>query len=239
MSQAPAYQNIRWWHSIDLGNGSITPGRKSHKLLQDEFNRLNVSAESVRGKRVLDIGCNDGFMCLMFERLGAHVVGIDGIYSDGLKYVQEHLKPEFRFYCIDLLSPSFYELGRFDIVLYFGVLYHTVYPFEQMLRVAGACRQGAEVFVETSYCNLTGYEDQPTLIFNYDGQIVPDRTSPVLPSIKWVERTLSHVGFEGISVLHNEVVRPAGRGRVTMHAQYRGSDARGPALYASQQTRSP
>lgn len=106
------YTEITWFHSIDLGHGVVTNGHKSAELLNDEFERLQLAAADLRGKRVLDIGCNDGYMSLRCEQLGADVTGIDGIFRDGLKYVREHLNSHFQFYAIDLMSPSFRELGR-------------------------------------------------------------------------------------------------------------------------------
>jgi tRNA (mo5U34)-methyltransferase len=225
------FEEINWFHSIDLGNGVVTRGHKSVALLEDEFNRLQLSAKTLQGERVLDIGCNDGFMSLRCEQLGAHVIGIDGIYRDGLKYVREHLKPKFKFYAIDLMSPSF--LGRFDVILYLGVLYHSMYPFEQLLRLASACNQNATLFLESEYYDLPGFEHEPTVVFNYEGKIVPDLCSPVFPSIKWIEQTLTRVGFGQVTLLHR--VGNASRGRVTVRAQYGGGSAISPFLYAGEQ----
>ena len=226
-------KDIQWSHSIDLGNGIVTEGHKSVALLEDEFNRLQLTDKTLEGKRVLDIGCNDGFMSLKCERLGALVVGIDGIYRDGLKYVREHLKPKFQFYAIDLMSPSFYELGRFDVILYLGVLYHTMYPFNQLLRVASACNPNAMLFLESEYYDLPGFEHEPTIVFNYEGKIIPDLSSPVFPSIKWIEKTLSRIGFGQVKLLHR--AGDAHRGRVTVRAQYSGGSGISPLLYAAEQ----
>ena len=228
-----ASKEIQWFHSIDLGNGVVTRGHKSADLLEAEFNRLQLTDKTLQGKRVLDIGCNDGFMSLRCERLGAHVTGIDGIYRDGLKYVREHLKPKFQFYAIDLMSSSFHELGRFDVILYLGILYHTMYPFEQLLRVASACNPNATLFLESEYYDLPGFEDEPTIVFNYEGKIVPDLCSPVFPSVKWIEQTLTRVGFSQVTLLHR--VGSANRGRATVRAQYSGGSAISPFLYAGEQ----
>jgi len=111
---------INWFHSIDLGNGLVTEGHKSLEMLDAEFGRLGLTEENLAGKRVLDIGCNDGYMALRCEQLGADVTAVDGVYQEGLKYVRRHLQPRFRFYAIDLMSSSFRELGRFDVILYLG-----------------------------------------------------------------------------------------------------------------------
>ncbi len=225
--------DINWFHSIDLGNGIMTRGHKSAALLEEEFARLGLTATTLRDKFVLDIGCNDGFMSLRCEQLGAHVTGIDGIYRDGLKYIRRHLRPKFRFYMIDLMSPSFSELGRFDVILYLGILYHTMYPFEQLLRVAAACNAGATLFLESEYYNLRGFEQEPTIMFNYSGKIVADLCSPVFPSIAWVVQTLTRVGFEEVTVLHR--VGHDQRGRVTLRARYGGGSSVSPFLYAGEQ----
>lgn len=65
-----------WWHSIDLGDGVITPGAKSSAWLEQELARLALG--DLRGKSVLDIGAYDGFYSFAAERLGAErVVAFD------------------------------------------------------------------------------------------------------------------------------------------------------------------
>ncbi|MDP2709973.1 MAG: methyltransferase domain-containing protein [Solirubrobacteraceae bacterium] len=65
-----------WWHSIDLGDGVVTPGVKSATLLQAELDTLGIG--DLSGKSVLDIGSYDGFYAFQAERLGAErVVALD------------------------------------------------------------------------------------------------------------------------------------------------------------------
>jgi tRNA (mo5U34)-methyltransferase len=65
-----------WWHSIDLGNGVVTPGAKSPEWLGSELARLELG--DLRGKTVLDIGAYDGYYSFAAERLGAErVVALD------------------------------------------------------------------------------------------------------------------------------------------------------------------
>jgi tRNA (mo5U34)-methyltransferase len=61
---------VNWYHSIDLGNGIVTPGGKP--FVPEE------SFPDLRGKRVLDIGAWDGYFSFMAERRGAaEVVALD------------------------------------------------------------------------------------------------------------------------------------------------------------------
>jgi tRNA (mo5U34)-methyltransferase len=65
-----------WFHSVDLGQGVVTPGHKTPGVL-----RLEVEAQrwpDLRGRSVLDIGAWDGFFSFEAERKGARrVVALD------------------------------------------------------------------------------------------------------------------------------------------------------------------
>jgi tRNA (mo5U34)-methyltransferase len=65
-----------WWHSIDLGNGTVTPGHKPEPVMADELRALQLP--DLEGKTVLDIGAWDGYFSFAAERLGAsRVVALD------------------------------------------------------------------------------------------------------------------------------------------------------------------
>ncbi|MGE3803798.1 MAG: class I SAM-dependent methyltransferase [Gemmataceae bacterium] len=65
-----------WWHSIDLGYGIVTPGRKSRTYLQQELAALRLP--DLHGQTVLDVGAWDGFYSFEAERRGAsRVVALD------------------------------------------------------------------------------------------------------------------------------------------------------------------
>ena len=61
-----------WFHSIDLGDGLITPGQKSHPQLLEELD--NMQLPQLSGKTVLDIGAWDGFFSFEAEKMGARRV---------------------------------------------------------------------------------------------------------------------------------------------------------------------
>lgn len=66
--------SIGWYHTIDLGNGIVTPGFIDNR---DTVNRFGLP-DDLTGKRCLDIGTYDGFWAFEMERRGAaEVVGID------------------------------------------------------------------------------------------------------------------------------------------------------------------
>ena len=65
-----------WWHSIDLGDGVVTPGAKSSAWLEAELARLDLG--DLSGKSVLDVGAYDGYYSFAAEQMGAErVVALD------------------------------------------------------------------------------------------------------------------------------------------------------------------
>ncbi len=65
---------ISWYHTIDLGNGIVTPGFIDNR---DTVHLFGLP-EDLSGKRCLDIGTYDGFWAFEMDRRGAaEVVAID------------------------------------------------------------------------------------------------------------------------------------------------------------------
>jgi tRNA (mo5U34)-methyltransferase len=65
-----------WYHSIDLGQGVVTDGRLTQAALTEQVAAMRLP--DLRGKRVLDVGCWDGFFALEAERReAAEVVALD------------------------------------------------------------------------------------------------------------------------------------------------------------------
>jgi tRNA (mo5U34)-methyltransferase len=66
----------QWHHSIDVGDGVVTPGGKTPLHHHDDITRLRLP--SLAGKSVLDIGAWDGYYTFMAEGAGAgRVVALD------------------------------------------------------------------------------------------------------------------------------------------------------------------
>jgi tRNA (mo5U34)-methyltransferase len=91
-----------WWHSIDLGDGVITPGLKfggGIEVMRQDAARVGLPAD-LTGRSVLDIGAYDGFYSFEAERRGAaRVVALDhfvwlndvahGRVDYGLQYLRD------------------------------------------------------------------------------------------------------------------------------------------------------
>lgn len=79
-----------WWHSIDLGDGVVTPGFKTPAVLDTELS--NLCPDDFRGKTVLDVGAWDGYFSFAAERYGAErVVALDHyVWSTDLRAYESY-----------------------------------------------------------------------------------------------------------------------------------------------------
>ena len=65
--------NLYWYHTIDLGNGLITPGDYDYRSAVATF----PFPRDMHGMTVLDVGSATGFFAFEFERRGADVVSVE------------------------------------------------------------------------------------------------------------------------------------------------------------------
>ncbi len=115
------------YHSIELPDGSVLPGLQSVEHLRWRLDLFGLPGD-LRGKRVLDIGAWDGWFSFECERRGAEVVAVDCIALDTFQEAKELLNSKVEYLTLDVNELSTRRLGRFDIVLFFGVLYHLRHP---------------------------------------------------------------------------------------------------------------
>jgi tRNA (mo5U34)-methyltransferase len=123
-----------WWHSFELPGGAKIEGVSTL-----EFQKRRIAAfpipENLQGKRVLDIGTWDGWFAFEMERRGAEVVAIDSWDNPHFREMHTILnsRVDYRQFDIYELTPNL--IGKFDIVLFMGVLYHLKHPLLALERV--------------------------------------------------------------------------------------------------------
>jgi tRNA (mo5U34)-methyltransferase len=143
--------DYNWYHVIDLGNGLRTPGMEINVPSQQKVLEA-IRSLDLRGARVLDIGCRDGLYCFEMEKRGAaEVIGIDNDISPGaVELLIPALQSKVQMRQVNLLDLTPETIGRFDVILFAGVLYHMRYPFEAMRVVRDLLVDGGRVIVETA-----------------------------------------------------------------------------------------
>jgi tRNA (mo5U34)-methyltransferase len=153
--QARIAEFPRWHYRFEFEGGVSTPVADRVMLNRHEQRRryffeplLALTGGSLRGQRVLDLGCNAGFWALGAVEAGADfVLGLDHqqAYLDQAELVFEAkgIDPaRFRFEQGDVFEHEFAE--RFDLVLCLGLLDHVHEPVELFELMSGV---GAELLV--------------------------------------------------------------------------------------------
>lgn len=126
-----------WFHRIDLGGGLFT---KTESVMGEPVDHpwgpwqtiQKCLPEDLRGKSLLDVGCNAGFYAFEAKRRGAaRVLGVDGQRQHVRQalFVRKALGIEG----VEFRRMNVYELtrrnvGQFDITLALGLIYHLKHP---------------------------------------------------------------------------------------------------------------
>src|ERR1700694_3134091 len=126
--------NKGWWHSFELPDGTRINGvcdlaGQKHRLAQFPI------PDDLRGQRALDIGAWDGWFSFEMERRGAEVVAIDTWDNPRFHQIHRLLRSRVDYRQMDVYDLSPKRVGRFDIVLFMGVLYHLKHPLLALERV--------------------------------------------------------------------------------------------------------
>ena len=153
------------YHSLELADGTVIPGLIGIDALKARIRSFPIP-EDLRGKRVLDVGAASGWNSFEMERRGASVVAVDCVEFEEFHMAHKLLgsKVDYRILDVDELTPA--VVGRFDYVLFFGVLYHLRHPLLGLERICALTTEAAfvESFVTdagpdaTAPCTLEFYE---------------------------------------------------------------------------------
>jgi tRNA (mo5U34)-methyltransferase len=123
-----------WWHSFELPDGRRIEGASPLTDLRERIGQFPIP-EDLRGARVLDIGAWDGWFSFEMERRGADVLAVDNWDNPHFHQIHAALKSRVEYRQLDVYELTPETVGRFDIVLFMGVLYHLKHPLLALERV--------------------------------------------------------------------------------------------------------
>lgn len=162
---ASEVQRYKWYHRLDLGNGIVTPGRDYEMMWRPTL--AFMGAVEFHGKRVLDIGCQDGLFSFFAERAGAaEVIAIDIEPRPTLELAASVLGSRVQF-----MKCSVYDLraefaaNSFDIVIFNGVLYHLVAPLWALMAINAVLKPNGIMLMESAFYNAE--HDKPFIFVAY------------------------------------------------------------------------
>jgi tRNA (mo5U34)-methyltransferase len=212
-----------WFHNINLRGHPTAP---DHFLGDYPAVKWRAFADAIprdlRGRTVLDVGCNGGFYSIEMKRRGAdRVVGVDW---DERYLAQARFAADVSGTAVEFRRLSVYDIAslgeRFDIVLFMGVLYHLRHPLlaldllhahatRDLLVFQSLLRGTPEVeplapdypFTETSVFAAPGFPKLHFVEHKYTG----DRTNWWIPNRAAAEAMLRSAGYRIIAHPEPEV----------------------------------
>ncbi len=212
-----------WFHNLNLQGVQTAPNHFLGDYPEIKWRSFaNAIPADLRGKTVLDIGCNAGFYSLEMKRRGAErVLGID---FDESYLAQARFAAEVNGADIEFRQLSVYDVARlreqFDVVLFLGVFYHLRHPllaldlihehvakdlfvFQSMQRGNDAIEPLADDyhFWQTQIFERPGFPRMFFIEKKYSG----DPTNWWIPNRACAEGLLRSAGFEIVSHPEQEV----------------------------------
>ena len=166
-----------------------------------KYNLLRPHFE-LKGKRVADIGCNNGYYLFrMQEDAPASLVGFDpsALYKTQFDFINHFAKTEIKYELLGVEHLPFYE-EKFDTIFCLGVLYHRSDPVAMLKQLYKGLDKSGEVILDTfmidgdtemALCPQGAYSKIPNIYF-----------VPTIPALKnWCLRA----GFSDFEVLETSV----------------------------------
>ena len=117
-----------------------------------KWDRLKTEITPLRDRKVLDVGCGNGYHCWRMAGAGARIViGVDSHLLFSMQYwAIRHFLTEPPVYVLPLALEAIPEkLETFDTVFSMGVLYHRRSPIDHLYALKDCLRKGGELVLET------------------------------------------------------------------------------------------
>jgi tRNA (mo5U34)-methyltransferase len=168
-----------------------------------KWDRVLPHIAPLSGRKVLDVGCGNGYHCFRMLGAGAElVVGIDPHIAYVIQFLAlKHFVPEMPIYVVpaslEQLPPN---LNAFDSVVSMGVIYHRRSPIDHLLQLKSCLRKGGELVLESLYVDGNdGYCLMP------EGRYARMSNVWFIPSIKTLVTWLKRCGYYEIQVVSESV----------------------------------
>ena len=171
-----------------------------------KWDRIKDAIEPLRGRKVLDVGCGNGYYALRMRDAGAaSVLGIDPtlLYVVQFHAVSRFLRPAEVFVLPLRLAELPGDSRAFDTVFSMGVLYHQRSPIEHLQQLKATLRPGGQLVLETLFvpgensCACTPAERYARM-----------RNVWLLPTLAELQTWLRRAGFSSLDIVDQSITTP-------------------------------
>lgn len=195
-----------WYHRIEVAPGVVTPGTHDSPTGLGHLDALGLPSDC-SGVRALDIGCRDGFFAFELESRGAQVVGIDYAAPDvtGFSIASQLLGSGVTYVVENVYNLDPEKYGRFDLVLFLGVLYHLRNPMLALDRIRGVTRNEGLLIVETqlSTDRRIRRSKTPAMQFFPRSELHGDPTSKWAPNLPALRTVVTESQFDVLDAIEH------------------------------------
>jgi tRNA (mo5U34)-methyltransferase len=191
-----------WWHSFELPDGTLIQGVCDLPGLKNRIGQFPIP-QDLRGQRVLDIGAWDGWYSFEMERRGAEVLAIDNWDNPRFHQMHAMLNSRVEYRQIDMYELTPERVGRFDIVLFMGVLYHLKHPLLALERVCALTTRMAAVdsfILREKHRPGDGVEQRPVMEFYETDEFGGQTDNWVAPSLACLQAFCRTAGFARVEL---------------------------------------
>ncbi len=168
-----------------------------------KWERLAPHIAPLDGRRVLDVGCGNGYHCWRMLGAGAaEVIGIDPTPLFVIQFwaLQRYLRQPAAWVLPVGIEAVPDKLQAFDTVFSMGVLYHRRSPMDHLLALRDCLRPGGQLVLETLVI-----EGGPGAVLVPEGRYARMGNVWFLPSCDTLLGWLKKVGFKAARVVSDEV----------------------------------
>lgn len=163
---------------------------QKYNFLRPHFN--------LSGKKVADIGCNNGYYMFRFlEDAPAKIVGFDpsALFKSQFDLINHFVKSDIVYELLGVEHLPFYE-EKFDVIFCLGVLYHRSDPVAMLKALYNGLEKGGELYLDTfiiagaepyALCPSESYSKITNIYF--------------VPTLKALENWCIRAGFKTFEVL--------------------------------------
>ncbi len=163
-----------------------------------KWDRVLPHIQSLKNRRVLDVGCGSGYHMWRMLGEGADlVVGADPSQLFLMQFqIVKHFNPQPNIHLLPIGVEQLPTLKAFDTVFSMGVLYHRKSPIDFLTQLKNQLRKDGELILETLV--VEGDEQQVLVPVDRYAQM---RNVWYIPSTAALKLWMARVGFKDIKVV--------------------------------------